>query len=145
MQQAFCVSVKNGTQIDMGNTREAVGNGVMGKGVEVSVSLKSGITTKKRSSMVVRTAKSLLMITIVLSVTMIIICGIKWIVKSWNGEDTASVRKDIVGVIVGILLALLSGVIVTLFRSAGNTLGETDTDSMKVESTASSSEDSNNN
>ncbi|MBQ7075061.1 hypothetical protein IJM86_08755 [bacterium] len=109
----------------------------------MDVSLKSGITTKKRSSLIVRTSKSLLMITIVLSVTMVIICGIKWIVKSGNGEDTASVRKDIIGVIVGILLALLSGIIVTLFRSAGNTLGETDTDTMQVESIASSSESDN--
>lgn len=143
MQQAFCVSVKNGTQIDMGNTREAVGNAVMKDWIQMDVSLKSGITTKKRSSLIVRTSKSLLMITIVLSVTMVIICGIKWIVKSGNGEDTASVRKDIIGVIVGILLALLSGIIVTLFRSAGNTLGETDTDTMQVESIASSSESDN--
>ena len=120
MQQAFCTSMNNGTQIDMGNNKKTVGNVVMGNTQEVTITT-DGFSVEKKSSLLVHITRSLLMVTIVISVTMIIICGIRRIIKSWSGADPTEVKGDIIKVIIGILLALFSGVLVTLFRSVGTT------------------------
>lgn len=121
MQQAFCTSMNNGTQIDMGNNKKTVGNVVMGNTQEVTISGKDGFSVEKKSSLLVHITRTLLMVTIVISVTMIIICGIRWIIKSGSGADPSEVKGDIIKVIIGILLALFSGILVTLFRSVGTT------------------------
>ena len=121
MQQAFCTSKRNQTVLDMGNTKTAVWQSVMGGWVEINID--PGKDKEERvqikQPLVVKIAKILLMLTIVLSVTMIIVNGIQYIIKSGNGEDPADARKNLIYIVVGIILALLSAVLVTLFRSVG--------------------------
>ena len=102
------------------NNKKTVGNVVMGNTQEVTITT-DGFSVEKKSSLLVHITRSLLMVTIVISVTMIIICGIRRIIKSGSGADPTEVKGDIIKVIIGILLALFSGVLVTLFRSVGTT------------------------
>ena len=114
---AFCTSLNATTIIDAWNTKQAVGDYVFNEWLEVDVGKK--IEINKRPSLIVKFTKLILTLTIVLSVTMIIINGIIYIVKTGNWEEPSEVKKNIIYVIIGIILALCSGVLVTLFRSVG--------------------------
>ena len=122
MQQAFCIAKNHDTFIDLGNTKKAVGNRVI-KGsisVEIEGNFKDiDVDVSKNASIIVRISQFLLMLTIVLSVTMTIINGIQYIVKSGNGEDPSKTRMNLVYIVVGILVALFSVVIINVFRSVG--------------------------
>ena len=75
----------------------------------------------RNDSIIIKITRFLLMLTIVLSVTMTIINGIQYIIKSGNGEDPSKLRMNILYIVIGILVALFSVVIVNLFRSVGET------------------------
>jgi flagellar biosynthesis protein FlhB len=79
------------------------------------------LSVEKKPSLFVNVTKILLMITIVLSVTMVIINGILYITKSGSGEDPKSVIHNLLYIAIGIIVALFSVIIVTLFRSVGET------------------------
>ena len=122
MQQTFCPANRKETIIDVGHSKNAVGNEVI-KGstkVEIKVSRK-GISASfsQDESVLIRITKFILMLTIVLAVTMIILNGIQYIVKSGNGEDPSKSRNNLIFIVVGIILALFSVVIVNLLRSIG--------------------------
>lgn len=77
------------------------------------------IEVSQKPSVIIAVTRFLLMLTIVISVTMIILNGIQYIIKSGNGEDPSKSRENLMYVIVGIILALFSVVIVNLLRSVG--------------------------
>lgn len=67
--------------------------------------------------LIVRIAKFLLRITMVLAVTMVIFNGIMWIIESSKWGEVKDAKKNIVLIVVGILIALMSLGIVNLISS----------------------------
>jgi len=67
--------------------------------------------------LIVRMAKFLLRITMVLSVTMVIFNGIMWIIESAKWAEVKDAKKNITLVIVGVLIALMSLSIINLITS----------------------------
>lgn len=67
--------------------------------------------------LIVRFAKFLLRITMILSVTMIIYNGIMWIIESSKWAEVKDAKKNITLIIVGILIALMSLGIINLISS----------------------------
>ncbi|MCX6823148.1 MAG: hypothetical protein NTX91_04120, partial [candidate division SR1 bacterium] len=74
-------------------------------------------TTTTQAPLIVRIAKRLLRITIILSITMIIYNGIMYIVESAKGGEVKDATKNIGLIIGGILVALLSLGIINLISS----------------------------
>jgi len=74
-------------------------------------------TTTTQAPLIVRIAKRLLRITIVLSITMIIYNGIMYIVESAKGGEVKNATKNIGLIIWGILVALMSLWIINLISS----------------------------
>lgn len=73
----------------------------------------------QREPLLVRFTKFLLRLTIVLSVTMIIYTGIRYILAAGDEEGMKSARQNLVYIILGILLALMSYGIIILIESIG--------------------------
>lgn len=138
MQQAFCVANRKDTIIDVWHTANAVGNEVIKGSTKISIGWSKFFDVSKNESIIMRITKFILMLTIVLSVTMIILNGIQYIIKSWNGEDPSKSRTNLIYIVVGIILALFSVVIVNLLRSVGeSTLKEISLSNPIVQNTLS--------
>jgi len=75
----------------------------------------SAFTTE--APLIVRIAKFLLRITMVLAVTMVIFNGIMWIIESSKWGEVKDAKKNITLIVVGILIALMSLGIVNLISS----------------------------
>lgn len=75
----------------------------------------SAITTE--APLIVRISKFLLRITMVLAVTMVIFNGIMWIIESSKGAEVKDAKKNIVLVVVGLFIALMSLSIINLISS----------------------------
>lgn len=73
------------------------------------------VTTE--APLIVRIAKFLLRITMVLAITMVIFNGIMWIIESSKWAEVKDAKKNIVLIVVGILIALMSLGIVNLITS----------------------------
>jgi len=73
------------------------------------------ITTE--APLIVRIAKFLLRITMVLAVTMVIYNGIMWIIESSRWAEIKDAKKNITLIVVGILIALMSLWIINLISS----------------------------
>lgn len=121
MQQAFCRANQKEVIVDMGNTKYAVGNEVIKGTTEISIDGKLNVEVNQKGSLFIRITRFLLMMTVVLSITMIIVNGIQYILKTGTGEDPKDVVKNIVFIGVGIILALSSVLIINLLRSVGET------------------------
>lgn len=67
--------------------------------------------------LIVRIAKFLLRITMVLAVTMVLFNGIMWIIESAKGGEVKDAKKNIILIVVGILIALISLGIINLVSS----------------------------
>lgn len=67
--------------------------------------------------LIVRIAKFLLRITMVLAITMVIFNGIMWIIESAKGAEVKDAKKNITLIVVGILIALMSLMIINLISS----------------------------
>ncbi len=67
--------------------------------------------------LIVRIAKLLLRITMILSVTMVIYNGILWIIESSRWAEVKDAKKNITLIVVGILIALMSLWIINLISS----------------------------
>ena len=67
--------------------------------------------------LIVRIAKFMLRMTMVLSVTMVIFNGVMWIIESSKGGEVKDAKKNITLIIVGILISLMSLGIINLISS----------------------------
>jgi len=72
---------------------------------------------KTEAPLIVRIAKFLLRITMVLSVTMVIFNGIMWIIESSKWAEVKDAKKNITLIVVGILISLMSLSIINLISS----------------------------
>ena len=76
---------------------------------------QASVTTEP--PLIVRIAKFLLRITMVLAITMVIFNGIMWIIESAKWAEVKDAKKNIVLIVVGILIALMSLGIINLITS----------------------------
>lgn len=77
------------------------------------------IGVAQREPLLVRFTKFLLRLTIVLSVTMVIYTGIRYILAAGDEEGMKNARQNLLYIILGILLALMSYGIIILIESIG--------------------------
>jgi len=75
----------------------------------------SAVTTE--APLIVRISKFLLRITMVLAVTMVIFNGVMWIIESSKGAEVKDAKKNIILVVVGLFIALMSLSIINLISS----------------------------
>lgn len=125
IQQAFCPSKNASTVIDRGSTPDAVGNKILKGGTTLDVNVSTdGVDAsfEAKPPLFARIVKLFLTFTIVISVTMIIVNGILYITKSSDGVDPKQMRQNLIYIVVGILVALMSVSLITLFQSAGKDL-----------------------
>lgn len=73
----------------------------------------------RRASLLIQISKFLLRMTVVLSITMIIYNGIMYLIKASKGENPKEIITNLVYIIGGVLLALMSVMIIRLVSSIG--------------------------
>lgn len=115
LEQAFEPAMTNETIINLWNGKNAVGNEVFKQWVNVNIWSWPLISTE--APLIVRIAKFLLRITMVLSVTMVIFNGVMWIIESSKWWEVKDAKKNIILIISGILIALMSLGIINLIGS----------------------------
>jgi hypothetical protein len=121
LEQVFSPSKSQQQVINLWNDKTAVGREVINPSMNVDIELweDPNIDTSTREPLLVRFTKFFLRLTIVLSVTMIIYTGIRYILAAWEEEWVKNARQNLVYIILGILLALMSLGIITLIESVG--------------------------
>lgn len=103
--------------IDLGNNKTAVGNEVFREWTTIDIDLQQWVTATQKEPLIVRITKWLLRITIAISITMVIIIGIRFIMAwiKWSGFQQAI--QDMTNLIIGLILALSSVSIIWLIQS----------------------------
>lgn len=73
----------------------------------------------KDAPLIVKIVYIILRITVVLSITMIIFCGIKFMIQvfSWSDLKSATAKKDLINVLIWLLIAMFSITAITLVTS----------------------------
>ncbi|MFZ2151067.1 MAG: hypothetical protein WAZ12_02125 [Candidatus Absconditicoccaceae bacterium] len=119
LDKAFDTAIKQQGLIDLGSTKDQVGNEVLRESTNVSINLNGGpiVSTSQRAPLIVRIAKLLLRITIVLAVTMVLYNGVLYIIQASKGEAPKDPQKNLLNIGIGILLSLASLGIINLINS----------------------------
>jgi len=118
LEQVFSPSKSQQQVINLWNDKTAVGREVLNPSTTVQIGI-DWVEVAQREPLIVRFTKFLLRITIVLSVTMIIYTGIRYILAAWQEEWEKNARDNLMYIVLGILLALMSYGIITLIESVG--------------------------
>ena len=116
LDKAFEPAMQQQWLVDLGKTKDQVGNEILRESTNVSISL-SWISTSQRAPLIVRIAKLLLRITIVLAVTMVLYNWILYIVESSKWEMPKDPQKNLLNIWIWILLSLASLWIINLINS----------------------------
>ena len=116
LDTAFEPAMQQQWLVDLGKTKDQVGNEILRESTNVSISL-SWISTSQRAPLIVRIAKLLLRITIVLAVTMVLYNWILYIVESSKWEMPKDPQKNLLNIWIWILLSLASLWIINLINS----------------------------
>jgi len=101
--------------INIGNSKQAVGNEVLRSSTTIQFWWQWDIIVE-REPLLVRITKFLLRITIVLSISMTIYAGIRYML-AWSEEGTKNARQNLIYIVWGILLAMMSYGIIILLQS----------------------------
>jgi len=119
LEQAFNPAIQQNWLVDLGITKDQVGNEILRESTNVSVNLNWWpiISTTQRAPLIVRIAKLLLRITIVLSVTMVLYNWVLYIIQSSNWETPKDPQKNLLNIWIWILLSLSSLWIINLVNS----------------------------
>lgn len=119
LEQAFDPAIKQNWLINLGDTKDDVGNEVLRESTNISLNTNwwqlFNISTK--APLIVRIAKLLLRITIVLSVTMVLYNWVLYIIQSSKWESPKDPQKNLINILIWILLALASLWIINLLSS----------------------------
>ncbi|MFA7298596.1 MAG: hypothetical protein WC010_03035 [Candidatus Absconditabacterales bacterium] len=105
---------------DLGSQKNALGQSALGDREFCEQILGGDYNTtvmQTEAPLIVRIAKFLLRITMVLSITMVIFNGIMWIIESAKGAEVKDAKKNITLIIVGILISLMSLSIINIISS----------------------------
>lgn len=105
----------------VGTTKKSVGNFLLKDGLEISIG-KGGINVEKKPSFVIMFTQFLLKMTVAIWVTMVILNGVLYIIKTQKGEHDKDTVTNLIMVVVGIVLALSSVLLVRVMRSVSTTL-----------------------
>lgn len=116
LDKAFQPSIEQNWLVDLGRTKDQVGNELLRESTNVSISL-SWVSSSQRSPLIVRIAKLLLRITIVLAVTMVLYNWILYIIQSSKWETPKDPQKNLINIWLWILLSLASLWIINLINS----------------------------
>ena len=123
LDQAFQPAIQQNWLVDLGTTKDQVGNEVLRESTNVGISVdfsnlsNSSVSVSQRAPLIVRIAKLLLRITIVLSVTMVLYNWILYIIQSSNWETPKDPQKNLLNIWIWILLSLSSLWIINLVNS----------------------------
>ncbi|HPC34410.1 MAG TPA: hypothetical protein PLP73_02010 [Candidatus Absconditabacterales bacterium] len=149
MEEAFSPSMSYDTVINIGRNKKQVGdtvlrektlieagdspfqkacflNGILQEGVDENGCLEIGgerrkelIDIQSQAPLIVRIAKFLLRMTVVLSISMVIFNAIKYMIEVLGGKDrkSAESKKNLIYVAVGVIVALLSVSVINLIIS----------------------------
>ena len=112
LDQAFEPSMIQQWLIDLWNDKDTVGNEILKWALIIDWNWLS-----TRAPLIVRIAKLLLRITIVLSVTMILYNGILYIIQSSKWESPKDPQKNLINIWIWIIIALSSLWIINLISS----------------------------
>lgn len=117
LDTAFQPSKNLDQVINIGNTKNAVGNEIFRWSTSIDISLKSKPQIIKKDSLLVRITKTLLRITIALAIPMIIFSGVKVIMSAMNGWEYKDELKNVAMITAGLILALSAIAIINLVQS----------------------------
>ena len=119
LDKAFEPSIQQNWLVDLGSTKDQVGNEILRESTNVSVNFNwwTIINISQRAPLIVRIAKLLLRITIVLSVTMVLYNWVLYVIQSSKWEIPKDPQKNLINILIGILLALSSLWIINLVNS----------------------------
>jgi hypothetical protein len=118
LEQVFSPSKSHEQVINIGNDKISVGREVLNPSTTIQIGGGTP-TVAQREPLLVRFTKFLLRLTIVLSVTMVIYTGIRYILAAGDEEGMKNARQNLLYIILGILLALMSYGIIVLLESIG--------------------------
>ena len=123
MSQAFYPSKEYGTVIYIWDTKKDVWHSILRDSTSIW-----WIWIYQEAPLIVRIVKIILRITIVLSITMVIFYGIKFMIQvfNWNDYKSAWAKKDLINLFIWLLIALFSITAVNLIISASNTVNTLD-------------------
>ncbi len=113
LEKAFEPAITNETIINLWAGKNAVGNEVLRESIVINN--LSSITTE--APLIVRIAKFLLRITMVLAITMVLFNGVMWIIESSKWAEVKNAKKNLILIVTGILIALMSLSIINLISS----------------------------
>lgn len=115
LEQSFQQSKQYDTVVDMGNTKNAVGNELIRGGT--SVNLGGGQTLTPQDPLLVRIIKWLLRIMAIIGVSMGIYVGITYILAQGDQSKEKKAIDNLVKIAVGIVIALGAIAIINLVQS----------------------------
>ncbi len=116
LEQVFSPSKSQQQVINIGNDKQAVGNEVFRPSLTIQW-WSDGVQTITREPLLVRLTKFILRLTIVLSVTMVIYSGIRYMTSVWSEESAQKTRQNLLYIVLWILLAMMSYGIIILLQS----------------------------
>ncbi len=129
LMKAFRPTLERDMIIDLGETKTSVGHSMTRSQTSAKASWDKGINidVSKKPPLLVRVAKILLRLTILLSVTMIIYNAVVYAMKVmwWESYFSKASLQQLALVLWGVILALLSIALINLMRSVGTTTFKT--------------------
>lgn len=115
LEQAFQNSIANQQVINIGNTKEAVGNTIFRGGTTINIGNGKFLTTQ--APWIVRITQFLLRMTIILSVTFTIYQWVRYILSWASLADEGDAREKLINIVRWIVIALSSVMMIFLVQS----------------------------
>lgn len=115
LEQSFQQSKQYDTVVDVGNTKNAVGNEIVRWGMTINIG--GGPLIGQQDPLLVRIIKWMLRIMAILGVSMGIFVGIQYILAQGDEKKEKDARDNLIKIAVGIILALSAIALVNLVQS----------------------------
>ncbi len=115
LEQTFQQSKQYDTVVDIGNTKNAVGNDLIRGGTTINV--WGWPVLQQQDPLLVRIIKWMLRIMAIIGVSMWIIVGIQYIMAQWDSAKEKKAIGNLVKIVIGIIIALSAIAIVNLVQS----------------------------
>lgn len=106
------------TTIDLWNTEQEVGESVFHEWTEITI----GEWWGESVSIIAKFTRLLLSLVVALSITMILVNGMKYIIQTGQWKEGKDLVKNVVYIVIGILISLFSVTIITIIQSVETTL-----------------------
>ncbi len=115
LEQAFQNSIANQQVINIGNTKEAVGNTIFRGGTNINIGWWPFLSAQ--APLIVRITQFLLSITIMLSITFTIYQWVRYILSWASLADEGDARTKLINIVRWIIIALSSVMMIFLVQS----------------------------